>query len=196
MPCSAVCESIRSGSPDRANRFNSLSARGDFVVYKRIVVPVDGSDIAELAFPNALELARLLDLPLHLVRVADDLSMEALSVTGATHESFHVLDLVSQDTRLIEEYLQETANDLRTHHVEVTTEILCGAPQHALVEAMNPGDLYVMATHGRSGVARWYMGSVSEQVMRHATVPLLMIRAGSPGSLRSRLSGQHGAAAN
>ena len=49
---------------------------------------------------------------------------------------------------------------------------------------MHPGDLFVIASHGRSGVARWFLGSVAEELTRRATVPMLLVRAGSPASIR------------
>jgi nucleotide-binding universal stress UspA family protein len=155
-------------------------------MYSRIVVPLDGSDVAEYALPAAIEMARTLAASMHLVRVVDapenNLAFGVESTIGGPSVA------LQQETerKLATEYLAETAVEVGREGFAVTTAILDGQAPSELVAAMQPGDLYVMSSHGRSGIARWYLGSVAEQVVRQASVPVMILRGETTHSVRQR----------
>ncbi len=153
-------------------------------MYTRIVVPLDGSDIAEQALATAEDIARATGASVHLVRVVEFPSTSYTYVYGAMIESEALVSQLDDQIHLAEGYLAEVARPLAEHGIEVTTEVLHGIASQALIATMTPGDLFVIASHGRSGVARWFLGSVAEEITRHATVPVLLVRAGSPAAAR------------
>jgi nucleotide-binding universal stress UspA family protein len=126
-------------------------------MYPKIVVPLDGSDLAEQALPYAEALARLGPSTLYLVRAAapDDETMAA-------------------------DYLARTAAQLRADNL--VTEVLTahGRPSDIVAwKAAHVGaDLVVMATHGRGGPSRWVLGSVADEVLHRTTRPVLLVREG------------------
>lgn len=148
-------------------------------MYTRILVPLDGSKLAERALPAAEELARLMHAPLHLVRVIDPAQWDlraygAGELTGAqaTASSLRTEEGYAADAYL--ERIQERAVE---HGISSSGEMRYGNAAREIVAMAQAGDLIVMSTHGRGGLSRWFMGSVAEDVMRRAAVPVLMIRA-------------------
>jgi nucleotide-binding universal stress UspA family protein len=140
----------------------------------KILVPLDGSTLAESAIPKAVDLAK--DSPsasLMLLRAA-----EAPVLTGDPIEAQIAA------VREAEEYLEGLAARLKEHgFTDVTTSVWYGPPAPAIVEAAQvaKADLIVMSTHGRSGLGRLLMGSVAESVLRGTRVPILLFRpSGAP----------------
>jgi nucleotide-binding universal stress UspA family protein len=146
-------------------------------MYKRVMVPLDGSPLAEGILPFILQIAGPLDLEVVLVRVVQPIPPQALEGTGHV-----VLDDVPARLREAREYLAPVAADLRGRGVRVTTEARHGDPVKELVAAARDAgaDLIAMTTHGRSGVGRLLFGSVAEAVLRQANVPVLMMRLSGP----------------
>jgi nucleotide-binding universal stress UspA family protein len=124
-----------------------------------ILVPLDGSPIAEQALPYAVELAQASSLRVHLVRVVADGD-----------------DDVREATRQLEAAASEVAPAMPGG---VTMDVLRGDPAGALVaEAKVVADnLIVMTTHGHGGLQRWLVGSVTDRVVRYSRDPVLVIRA-------------------
>lgn len=139
---------------------------------KKILVPLDGSALAEAALPTALAL--LCEQPgttVMLLRAA-----EATTVLG---------DPVNAQVEVVREadtYLATVAARLRDwKNVTVETAVWYGAPAPAIVEAARvaKADMIVMSTHGRSGIGRLIVGSVAESVLRGTHTPILLVRPGS-----------------
>jgi nucleotide-binding universal stress UspA family protein len=134
-----------------------------------ILVPLDGSTLAELALPRAIDQARASGAKLLLLRAAS-----APRVPG--------LDTTEAQVRVVEEaeaYLAETAARLRSSGVAaVETSTWYGAPAVSIVEAarLHAVDMIVMTTHGRSGLPRLIFGSVAESVLHSTATPLLLVR--------------------
>jgi nucleotide-binding universal stress UspA family protein len=145
-------------------------------MYTRIVVPLDGSDIAEQALESATEMARLTGAPMHLVRILD---LHASDYTYAYGYMVEAPDAgyFQAEQEVATQYLAETARLLENQGLTVTHELRHGSAATGIVEALEAGDLLVMASHGRSGMSRWFLGSVAESVIRNATVPVLLVRA-------------------
>ncbi len=151
-------------------------------MYSRIVVPLDGSEVAAQALPAAEEMARLCGASMHLLRVVD---FGRLEWTG--HQGIPAT-VVNEQTHAAEAYLENIRDTIAERGVVVTTEVRRGASGQAIVDDVTPGDLVVMTSHGRSGVARWFLGSVAENVIRHSPVPVMLIRAAALPAISSSTS--------
>ncbi len=139
---------------------------------RNILLPVDGSDLAELAVPSALEVADLFECRVLLLRV-----VEPRKGSDEVHE--------------IEEarnHLQGIAREFERKGVETYAIVEKGEPVEEILKTLrfHQADLAVMTTHGRSGLSRLVTGSVTEQVLRRAPVPLLVVRAGKRARSRRR----------
>ncbi len=139
-----------------------------------VVVPLDGSELAELALPYAEELATVLSLEVLLVRVA-----------RTEHPSFSYSEFAGRmpdfASALVGEaarYLEAVSMGLRNRGLNVRRQVLRGAPAPALLDLARetPRNLIAMTTHGRSGLTRWMMGSVAETLIRGSGDPVLVVR--------------------
>jgi len=143
-------------------------------MYSQILIPLDGSATAEKVLPYARFLAGMLKLPVELLGVID-------LATIATHlsaENTRYFDsVVVQEERRSQTYLEGIARTFSGGAVRCTVEK--GKPEEVIIEkgAAKNVTLIAMATHGRSGVKRWLLGSVAEKVLRGGRSPLLLIRA-------------------
>jgi nucleotide-binding universal stress UspA family protein len=87
--------------------------------------------------------------------------------------------VVNEETAEAESYLQDVSDRLAADGLSVAYELRRGAVDRAILDGAVPGDVLVIASHGRGGLARWFLGSVAEDVIRSATVPVLLIRTAS-----------------
>jgi len=144
-------------------------------MYKRIAVPLDGSELAETALPHALELARCMGGEVYPIRVAPPAQYVVSPAGGAPLFPEEVLQ---QDRREAERYLEVVAARCQTEGVAAHVQLLIGPVAETVVDFAkeNGMDLIVMSTHGRSGVSRWVYGSVAEKVLRGAHCPTLIVR--------------------
>jgi nucleotide-binding universal stress UspA family protein len=146
-------------------------------MYRRIVVPLDGSKLAETALPQAIDLARLTGAPVHLLRVVDFTRLERYGPYALALE-YSAMEPVLADEHLeAKGYLEEIQARLDGAGLVADSEIRQGRVAREVVAAVKPGDIVVMASHGRGGLSRWLLGSVAEDVLRHASVPVLLVRA-------------------
>lgn len=148
-----------------------------FEVYERIMVPLDGSEFAERALPPAEELARLTGAPLHLIRIVDVASQARYSAYGLAIEAAALAQVLDEEVEVARDYLDRLEQQVAARGLSVVVEVRSGVPVQEIVAAARPNDLVVMATHGRGGVARWFLGSVAEAVVRRAPAPVLLVRA-------------------
>ncbi|HVL23108.1 MAG TPA: universal stress protein [Thermomicrobiales bacterium] len=146
-------------------------------MYNRIVVPLDGSNVAEEALGNARELATQLKVPVHLIRVVDTYRAQAIPATGMALDYSMLAELAEEELADAREYMTSSVNALAQDGLDVTGEVLQGPVAPQIVDAAKPGDVIVMSSHGRTGIKRWFLGSVAEEVVRRADVPVLLIRS-------------------
>ncbi|HWC04579.1 MAG TPA: universal stress protein [Methylomirabilota bacterium] len=135
-----------------------------------ILVPLDGSALAEAALPRALELAELSGARMLLLRAAQAQTLPGVDPTEAQ------VRVVSE----AEAYLAQLKTRLsRESRVTVETSVWYGPPARAIVEGarLHRAGEIVMTTHGRSGLGRLLLGSVTESVLRGTTTPILVIHA-------------------
>ena len=163
-------------------------------MYKKILVPLDGSKLAECALPHAEELAQGCQAgEVVLVSVTERVrgyrvlegSAEPIGVPSRgwfehqpTGERL-VPEATGKKEKQAQRYLDRIAKAMEAKGINVSTEVLLWKPAEAIVGyAKQSGcDLIVMASHGRSGPSRWAYGSVADKVLRSSCIPVLMIRA-------------------
>lgn len=147
-------------------------------MYQRILVPFDGSPTSSRGLDEAIRLAATTGARLRLIYLVDDL----LYVTGYETYTAYSRDLVPFMREAGEKILQDGQARAQKAGVAVETALLEGlSPRLAdvVVEQIKAwgADLVVIGTHGRRGVGRLLLGSDAEQVLRSATVPVLLVRA-------------------
>jgi nucleotide-binding universal stress UspA family protein len=142
---------------------------------RHILIPLDGSPLAEQAIPLALKVGRLTRAHYTLVQVVEPVFRNFL--LGGPEPPVD-MDAEAAAWKRASEYLDAVAVKLRDQGLTIWTEARVGSPAAAILEsaAMNGADLIAMTTHGRSGVARLLVGSVADKLLRGATVPLLIAR--------------------
>jgi len=147
-------------------------------MYSKILVPLDGSTVAEQVLPYVRFLAARLQIPARLLGVVDP---AAIAVSGLSHDPRYIGRLTEDGRRASESYLARLSKTFSENSVTCCVEI--GQPEVVIIEtaAQNKGTLVAMATHGRTGMSRWLLGSVAEKVLRGSTNPLLLVRAGEGG---------------
>lgn len=145
---------------------------------ERILVPLDESQLSTVGLDPAYEIARRFGATVQLLMVIDRGATAVLEEAAASE---HV-DVV----RAAEAMLERAASDFQDVATEVEA-IYRNDPAHAIVTyARNhPVDLIAMATHGRTGVGRWLMGSVTQKVLGSSPVPVLVVPAPKRSSLES-----------
>jgi nucleotide-binding universal stress UspA family protein len=146
------------------------------MLLRRVMVPLDGSELAETAIPHAVELARKMNFDIVLVRAS------ALPTPFYGGEEYgadigEIWELLKKDAR---EYLDEKVRLLQQEGLgRISTALLEGDAAGTIIDLAreSPKSLIVMCTHGRTGVGRWVLGSVADRVVRHSDDPVLLIRA-------------------
>ncbi|MCS6774837.1 MAG: universal stress protein [Anaerolineae bacterium] len=142
-------------------------------MFKKILVPLDGSTFSEAVLPYVVELAR-----------AHQADVELFCVSVITLPLYPLESpiefeaLVREEERQIRGYLDEQAAKLSGQGVAVTTAVGRGSVPEAILNRASAikADLIAMSTHGRSGISRWLMGSVADRVLHGAHVPVLLVR--------------------
>ena len=138
-------------------------------MYEDILLPYDGSEGAAEVLHHASEIAHWADATIHVLYVADTTRDSVTVVEG------HTVDALAQQG---EDIVDEAAKTLDTLGVSYDTDVVQGNPAPTIVEYAEryDQDLVVMPTHGREGVSRYLIGSVSEKVVRLSSVPVLTVR--------------------
>lgn len=147
-------------------------------MYQRILVPIDGSPTSNRGLDEAVRLARLTGATLRLVHVLDELVFATGFETGATY-TYDILPMLKKTGESI---LTNGAARVAAAGVPVDTLLMeCFAQRTSEVVIAQAqtwnADLIVLGTHGRRGLGRLLMGSDAEQIVRGATVPVLLVRA-------------------
>jgi nucleotide-binding universal stress UspA family protein len=147
-------------------------------MYKKILVPLDGSKLAECVLP-------------HVEALVKGGQVQEV-VFARVHEPFRgfggadyvlsereIARVESEQIAAAEKYLKAVVNQVHLDGLKPRVELLRGPVAESLAEyaAKNGVDLIIIATHGRSGVSRWVWGSVADRILRSSCVPVLMVRA-------------------
>jgi len=141
----------------------------------RILVPLDGSQLAERALQPALALAAARNMAILLLRVSPPIyaELEPMSMRSMFD------DIEAKGRKEAKAYLQNLSATLAPFDIPVTVETMTGTPAAAILDYANKQqvDMIIMSSHGRTGPGLWLMGSVSEKVLRKATCSTLIVRA-------------------
>jgi nucleotide-binding universal stress UspA family protein len=143
-------------------------------MYTRMLIPLDGSKVAEQVLPYARFLAKALKIPVELLEVVD---LEALRLLANPERGRYIDTLLSERMDTGKSYLDAIAQSFQD--TQVTCVVEKGLAEDMIIEraAADKDTLIVMATHGRSGIQRWVLGSVADKILHGSTNHLLLIRA-------------------
>jgi len=147
-------------------------------MYQKIMVPLDGSALAECVLPHVESIAKGCGASsVVFVRVVEPIYLPTGSDFAFSDKELQ--QMRSEQIAAAQEYLKKWVDRLKYNSTNFQSEVIEGRPADSLVEyaEKNNVDLIVIATHGRSGVSRWVWGSVADRILRSACVPVLMIRA-------------------
>ena len=149
-------------------------------MFSRMLIPLDGSETAENVLPYGRRLAAVAHVAVELLGVVE---MADIAGDIAANQATYAEALIREAVRNSTEYLESVARTFRNGKVRCTVEQ--GRPQDVITAAAaaESDTLIAMATHGRSGVSRWLLGSVTEKVLRGTINPLLVVRA--PGDSKT-----------
>lgn len=127
-------------------------------MFEKILLSLDGSELAEAAIPYARELAECLGSEVHMLGVCD---------------------LPRLPERLLKAYVDTIAHKFKRAGLRAEPVVLCGAAADVILDYSEKTDidLIVMATHGRSGVTRWVLGSVADKVLHSVRIPLFLVNS-------------------
>ena len=147
-------------------------------MFKRILIPLDGSALAEKALPSAIALAHQFGSKLILIRMVEVSYPTLLSPHLTSATAVTMSESYEQAHRAAEAYLLAQQKALQQDGLDVEV-IMCEAtPADGILYTASEYhiDCIVMSTHGRGGLARWTLGSVADKVARHAPCPVLLVR--------------------
>ncbi len=139
--------------------------------FEKILVPLDGSECAEIVLPSVERLAKDLKASVSLLRV----------VIAHTFPGVDPTDAQVKVVKEAEEYLSKVEDELRRRGLKVDSHVRYGDDAEEILDhaAQEDIDMIAMTTHGRGGVKRFLLGSVAEKVLRHSPKPVFLVRCGS-----------------
>lgn len=143
-------------------------------MYRQIVVPLDGSELADEALGEAKNLAKNTGTPIKLIRVVDTYRTQSLPATGMALDYSMLSELAEEEIEDAKSYLGAKVTQLKDEGFDVSGDVLHGPIARQICTVAGPEDIIVMSSHGRTGIKRWFLGSVAEEVMRHAQCPVLL----------------------
>jgi len=154
-------------------------------MYKKIMVPLDGSELAECVLPHVDGFVTGCQVgTVIFIRVIEPAHYSSLSPTASPQFS----KSMQENAKMMEEeerssaavYLEGVISRVKQGGTKYKMDVLIGDVAESLVDYVdaNEIDLILIATHGRSGISRWVRGSIADRVLRSSQAPVLMVRAG------------------
>lgn len=142
----------------------------------RLVVPLDGSDLAAHALPFAARIAASLDIPVLLVAVSDlPREMPILRMYGSAFSQQIQDELLAEGRRAADQTLADAAASLRGMGVAVSRKLLDGPVAAGIAGAAGQDDVIVMTSHGHGGIRRLFLGSVAHQLINHGRLAVILV---------------------
>ncbi|MCX6004426.1 MAG: universal stress protein [Chloroflexi bacterium] len=166
---------VKAGACDKATYANGKKLN--------VLVPLDGSELAESVLKHLKELNRQLvknKTDVILIRVCE---VFAPPISYPPPMSMSWEEYLDYETRrckqICQDYLDKIQGSLHRYGLKIRSEVPEGNPAEVLIDYANknPVDLIIMSTHGRTGINKWAFGSIAEKVLRGARCPILLIRA-------------------
>lgn len=142
---------------------------------RQILLPLDGSPLAESIVPTVEEFAHVTGAPVTLLQVIEPVEDALTDLFGDNYPAVEV-DLHAVDERSAHTYLNDLARRLARSGIVAHTRVAIGSAAETIIQLGAEFDLIAMTTHGRSGLGRWVYGSVADKVLRGAVVPVLLVR--------------------
>lgn len=143
-------------------------------MYKKILVPLDGSTLAEAALPHAEALAKSEQAEIIILRVPNLPAADLFARYPA------MANKIVEDMEIeTDKYLQEEVNKLSKEGVRVSSLIREGPVPDTILAVADEthADVIAMSTHGRTGIRRWLLGSVADKIVHHAHIPVMLIHS-------------------
>ena len=143
-------------------------------MYRKILVPLDGSKVAEGVLPHAKDLAYSQGAELILLTVGANPAMDfVFSDPGLAQQA------VEEQEERSKKYITEIESQLKDAGFKTSTILRVGSVADVILGVAEEMDVDViaMSTHGRTGPARWVLGSIAERVVHSSKIPVLLIRA-------------------
>ncbi len=139
-------------------------------MYERIIVPTDGSEHSQEAVKHALAIAKAVGVKILALYVMDTTAFAAVPRDSLTADIFSILNKEAAEA------VNYVVREGKKVNVYVETKIAEGIPSEVIIKSASPKDLIVMGTKGRTGFAKFLLGSVAENVVHHAKCPVLVVR--------------------
>ncbi len=140
-------------------------------MYDRVIVPTDGSEIAEIGVEEGLEVAEGLGIPAICIYVMDYSALEELD------EEVHHEDVRNGMENIGERALRKVRKKAHDKGVEIETKNLIGEPYQRIVDTANDNDIIYMSSHGASGFSELVFGSTTERVVKNADCTVAVVKA-------------------
>jgi nucleotide-binding universal stress UspA family protein len=148
------------------------------VSIKRLILPLDGSELAKAAIPVAIDIGKRLKASAIVIQAV---TPEVIATTYPGTEAYYAADvydeLISQQENAAKAELTPEAETLTKAGVEASVVVLIGSVGEAIESTAEPGDLIIMTSHGRTGIKRFVLGSVAERLIRSGVAPVLLVPA-------------------
>ena len=146
-------------------------------MYQRILIPLDGSELGECSMEHAKAIAQGCNVAdVIILRVIEPFSSQTLSALAEAGDD-HLRKALDQNEQDAQDYVLKVQNNLKSRGMTTQAVTVKGAAADEILSyaEKNKVDLIVISTHGRSGLSRFFFGSVAEKVSRHSRVPVLLI---------------------
>ncbi|HIH75702.1 MAG TPA: universal stress protein [Methanomassiliicoccales archaeon] len=140
-------------------------------LFKKILIPTDGSEYTKAAVSKGLEMAKATGAEVTALYVVDQTSFINFPMDSTIVSVYTLLEREGEEAM---EYVKKEAEELG---VKLTTRIEEGSPSRKIVDLSAEHDLVVMGTLGRTGFSKLLLGSVAERVVRFAKCPVLVVRS-------------------
>ena len=157
-------------------------------MYKKVLVPLDGSELAECVLPHVESIVKGCTVQdVTFLRVVEPASMPIGTVSDGGYvftesDAAEVRTKVDANSKKeAEQYLKQVVNKSKYGNVSIKSEVITGKTAETIADyaTQNEVDLIIIASHGRSGISRWVLGSVAERIAHITCAPVLIVR--TPG---------------
>ena len=141
-------------------------------MYKKILVPLDGSELAEAVLPHAEALAKLDNSEIIILKVSDMPLNHFLARDPFTAETIR-----KNAEKESEKYVYKKVTSILKIHIKASGMVKEGSVPDMILEAAEQthADMIAMSTHGRTGLLRWLMGSIADTIVSHTHIPVMLI---------------------
>ena len=148
-------------------------------MYKKLLVPLDGSELSECSLEHVKAVAKGCQAKEAVLLQVIEPDPQVIDI-GVSSERWY-RDAQAKVQAEVKKYISQVADKLKKEGVAAKGVVIQGRAADEILDyaTKNQMDLIIMSTHGRSGVSRWVFGSVAEKVIRHSTLPILIVRAPS-----------------